>query len=111
VIVQGRRYHPLGQASSATYHDRWGSHHIERALYREVGVHNGPTLNPIEVRVGIIEHMTPDMARIVDELGAERSSRSLERTLRITGLVPPSRAVLANRTTAMGSEIAKEALP
>ena len=71
-------------------------------------MHNGPTLKPIEVRVGIIEHMTPDMARIVGELGAERSSRSVERTLRITGLAPPSRAFLAKRTTAMGSETADE---
>jgi hypothetical protein len=108
VEVTGRRYHRLEQASSATYHGRWGSHHIEEALYREVGVHNGPTLKPIELRVGIIEHMTPDMARIVGELSAEHSSRTVERTLRATGLVPPSRAFLAKRTTAMATEIADE---
>ena len=56
IEVDGRRYRPLAQASSATYHGRWGSHHIEEALYREVGVHNGPTIKPIELRVGIVEH-------------------------------------------------------
>lgn len=106
VIVERRRYRRLDLASSATYYSRWGSHPIEEALYREVGVRNGPTIKPIEMRAGIIEHMTPDMARVVGELGAERSSRSVERTLRVTGLVAPSRAFLAKRTTAMAAEIA-----
>jgi hypothetical protein len=108
VEVEGRRYHQLEQASSATYHSRWGNHHVEEPLYREVGVHNGPTIKPIELRVGIIEHMTPDMARIVGELSADRSSRGVERTLRTTGLVPPSRAFLAKRTTEIGIEIADQ---
>src|ERR1035438_8022866 len=73
---------------------------------RRGGVHNGPTLKPIELRVGIIEHMTPDMARIVGELSAYGGSRGLERTLVVTGLVPPSRAFLAKGTTEMGRSIA-----
>lgn len=109
VEVEGRKYRKLEQSSSATYHSRWGSHHVEEALYREVGMHNGPTIKPIELRVGIIEHMTPDMARIVGELSADRSSRGVERTLRATGLVPPSRAFLAKHTTEMGIEIADQA--
>ncbi|HWN70215.1 MAG TPA: hypothetical protein VNM90_21395 [Haliangium sp.] len=108
VEVEGRRYSRLEQASSATYYGRWGSHPIEEALYREVGIHNGPTIKPIELRVGIIEHMTPDMARVVGELSADRSSRGVEKTLRVTGLTPPSRAFLAKRTTNMGIEIADQ---
>lgn len=108
VEVDGHRYHRLEQSSSAIYHGRWGSHHIEEPLYRKVGVHNGPTIKPIELRAGIIEHMTPDMARIVGELSADHSSRGLERTLRATGLVPPSRAFVAKRTTEMGIEIADQ---
>lgn len=72
-------------------------------------MHNGPTIKPIELRVGIIEHMTPDMARIVGELTADKSSRGVERTLRVTGLVPPSRAFLAKHITEMGIEIADRA--
>ena len=109
VDVDGRRYRRLEQASSATYYGRWGSHPIEEPLYREVGVHNGPTIKPIELRVGIIEHMTPDMARIVGELSADKSSRGVERTLHVTGLVPPSRAFLAKHATEMGVEIADQA--
>lgn len=64
VEVDGRRFRRLDQASSATYYGRYGSHPIEEALYREVGIHNGSTIKPIKLRAGIIEHMTPDMARV-----------------------------------------------
>ena len=106
VDVDGKRYGRLKQSSSARYTGRFGPHYVEEPLYRELGVHNGPTIKPIELRMGIIEHMTPDMARVVGALSAERGSRALERTLRIVGHVPPSRAFLADRITAMGAKIA-----
>jgi hypothetical protein len=108
IEVDGDRYRRLDQPSSAIYHGRWGAHHIEEALYRKIGVRNGPTIKPIELRVGIIEQMTPDMARIVGELGAEAGSRGVAKTLRVTGLVPPCRAFIAKRTTRMADEIAAE---
>src|SRR5690606_17678449 len=80
----------------------------EEALYRAVGVRNGPTIKPIELRLGIIGGMTPDMARIVGELGAEVGSRSVIKMLRVTGLVPPGRAFIAKRTTQMADEIAAD---
>jgi len=109
VEVEGHRYRKLAQRSSATYVGRWGKHVVEEPLYREVGVHGGPTVKPIELRVGIIEHMTPDMARVVGELSADRSSRNVEKTLRVVGMVPPGRAFLADRTTRMADEIADHA--
>lgn len=108
IEVEGSCYRRLEQPSSAIYHSRWGDHHIEEPLYRQVGVHNGPTLKPLELRVGIVEKMTPEMARIVGELSAEVGSRGVTKTLRVTGLVPPSRAFIAKRTTAMAVEIATE---
>ena len=63
VDLEGKKYRRLRQPSSASYAGRWGPHFIEEALYREVGVRNGPTIKPIELRAGIIAHMTPDMAR------------------------------------------------
>ena len=108
VEVDGCRYRRLDQPSSATYHGRWGTHHIEEPLYRKVGMRNGPTIKPIELYAGIVKNMTPDMARIVGELGAEDGSRGVAKTLRATGLMPPSRAFIAKRTTDMGVEMAAE---
>ena len=102
------RYVRLAQPSSATYFGRWGPHVIDERLYRKVGVHNGPTIKPIERRAGIIEHMTPDMACIIGALGAERSSRELERTLWRTGHVPPSRAFLEKRGSKLAQSIAAD---
>jgi hypothetical protein len=108
VEIDGCRYRRLKQRSSAIYFSRWGNHHIKEPLYRTVGVRNGPTIKPIELRAGIIKHMTPDMARIVGELTAHTGSRDVSIMLRITGLTPPSRAFSAKRTTQMAAEIAKE---
>jgi hypothetical protein len=109
IDVGGKKYRRMGQASSATYFGRFGAHHVAEPLYREAGVHNGPTIKPIELRVGIVQHMTPDMARVVGALSAEDSSRALERTLRTVGHVPPSRAFLADQTTKMGALLALDA--
>ena len=71
---------------------------VEEALYREVGVHNGPTIKPIELKMGMVaRHMTPDLARVMGELFADRSSREVERTMLATGLVPPGRAFIEKR--------------
>lgn len=109
IDVGGKKYRRLGQPSAATYFGRFGPHYVAEALYREEGVRNGPTIKPIELCVGIVQHMTPDMARVVGALSAESSSRALERTLRTVGHVPPSRAFLADRTTKMGALIADDA--
>ena len=86
IEVDGARYCRLQQPSSAVYHGRWGSHRVEEPLYRLQGVRNGPTLKPIELRCGLIEHMTPDFARIV-------------------GLVPPSRSSLEKNARRMATDM------
>ncbi len=106
IEVEGVRYRRLNQASSGTYFSRWGRHPIEEPLYREVGRHNGPTVKPIEVRVGLVEHMTPDLARIVGELSAEHSSRTVERTLETFGHSTPSRSFLEDRVSQLNAEVA-----
>jgi hypothetical protein len=106
VEVGDKRYRRMDQPSSATYYGRWGPHEIEEPLYREVGVHNGPTIKPIELRVGIVaRRMTPDLARIVGELSADHNSRAVEKTMRTVGLVPPGRAFIEKRVKQMAGEI------
>jgi hypothetical protein len=70
--IDGIRYRRLEQHSPAVYFGRWGSHEIDEPLYRQIGVHNGPTLKPIELRAGIIaRRMTLGLGRIVGKLGAD----------------------------------------
>jgi hypothetical protein len=108
VDIEGKRYRRLEQGSSAVYYGRWGSHEITEALYREVGVRNGPTVKPIERRAGVIaRRMTPDLARIVGELGADVNSRELERMMRVVGMRPPSRSFLEKRLQQMAGQIAE----
>jgi len=109
VDIGGTRYRRLEQASSAVYFGCWGTHTVCEALYREVGVHNGPTVKPIERRVGMIaRRMTPDLARIVGALSADDNSRALERRMRTVGMTPPSRAFLEKRLQRMAGELAAE---
>lgn len=109
VEVDGKRHVRLNQASSATYYGRWGSHDIEEPLYRELGAHNGPTIKPLELRSGMIgRHMTPDLARVMGELFADRSSREVERTMQVTGMVPPGRAFIEKRMKQVAGEIADD---
>lgn len=109
VEVDGKHYSRLKQRSSATYHGRWGSHVLVEPLYREVGVRNGPTLKPLEKRVGIVaKRLTPDFARIVGELSADNNSRELERVLRVVGMRPPSRSVLEQRVKLMADEVSEQ---
>lgn len=103
------RWKRLEPPSSATYFGRWGPHEIAEPLYRKMGVHNGPTMKPIERRAGIIEHMTPDMASTVGALGACHSSREVERILWRTGFVPPARAFLEKRGSKLAQGIAVDA--
>lgn len=110
VEFDGARYRRMKQRSSATYHGRWGPHTVEEALYREVGIRNGPTIKPIELRVGIVgKRLTPDLARIAGELHADDNSRRLERILTVVGMRPPSRAVLDKRIKLVAEEVAERA--
>lgn len=109
VDIGGTRYRRMDQPSSAIYHGRWGRHEIVEPLYRAVGVHNGPTMKPLEARVGMIaRRMTPELARIVGELGADMNSRELERTMKAVGMTPPSRSFLEKRGMQMADELAQD---
>ena len=58
VRVEGRHYrrHERGMVA---YHSLCGDVSIDRCSCRLVGVHNGSTINPLELAAGIIEGATP----------------------------------------------------
>lgn len=106
IEIDGARYRRLQQKSSAVYYGRWGSHEIVEPLYRAVGVHNGPTVKPLEHKAGMIaRRMTPELARLIGELGADCNSRELERTMRAVGMKPPGRSFLEKRLQQMAGDI------
>jgi hypothetical protein len=48
--------------ATVTYHGLVGPMAISRATYRKVGVRNGPTVVPLELETGLVEHATPALA-------------------------------------------------
>jgi len=113
IEVRGRRYRRLEQASSATYHGKWGTHEIEEPLYRQEGVRNGPTLKPLDLRVGVVgKRILPDLGHAIGHQWAKEHSREIEETLSTFGFRPPSRTLIEDGVQAIGGEVvgAQEAL-
>jgi len=50
------------EPAEGTYHSLCGTLGPMRALYREVGVRNGPTFVPLELAAGLVEGATPALA-------------------------------------------------
>ena len=107
VTVGDLRYRRLGQKSSATYHGLWGTHVVEEPLYRQGDEHNGPTLHPLEVRVGMLaNHVLPDAARTFGLLAAYMTSTESEGVMGEMGFRPPGRAFLERRVKTIAGEMA-----
>ena len=58
VEVDGVIYH-RHQPGTVTYFTLCGSLEIDRWTYREMGIRNGPTIVPLELEAGLVEHGTP----------------------------------------------------
>lgn len=107
IEVAGEPYRRLSQASSRVYHGLWGAHEIHEPLYRRADVHNGPTLKPLDARLGVVDHaLLPDLANAAGAMMADNTSRHTERTLQRLGFRPPSRAVLEKRVGHMFDDMA-----
>lgn len=109
IEIGGRRYRRLAQPSSATYHGKWGAHEIAEALYREEGVRNGPTIKPLDVRIGVVgKRILPDLGHAIGHLWAKEPSREVEESLSTLGFRPPSRTLIEDGVQAIGAEVVAE---
>ncbi len=111
------------QPGEVKYHSLCGALYIRRSTYRSIGVRNGPTIVPLELRAGLIENATPALAYAVAQGYAKAPIRSVEKDLRAARRAPPSRATLERMAKAIGTDAkqslmgierrlrAKEALP
>lgn len=107
IVVDGEPYSALSQPSSVVVHGLWGSHEIEEPLFRREGVHNGPTVKPLEKRLGLANRsLLPDLASAAGTLMGSLTDRETHATLVRLGFRPPSRATLEKRVGGMLDEMA-----
>jgi hypothetical protein len=95
--------------ATVTYHGLVGPMAISRATYRKVGVRNGPTVVPLELETGLVEHATPALALSIAHGYALHDMRQHLELLAAAQRNPPSRTTLeriARRTssTAVASQ-------
>ena len=113
VMIDGIRYkrHEVGEVN---YHSLCGSMTISRYTYRQVGVHNGPTVIPLDLSAGVIERATPALAFRAALGDAQCPSRQWEEQLHASYRRPPSRSTLerlAKKTGDAVRKIAPEIVP
>lgn len=103
VELDGRRYKRLAEVSEVTYFGMAGGLRVSRHLYREVGVRNGPTIVPMELKAGIVEGlMTPEAAQADAYLAQALPSREAKEAARRLGVLPASRTSMVRVSNAMG---------
>lgn len=92
IRVRGRVYTKFGR-EPGTYFTMAGKVAIDRAVYREVGVRNGPILDPIRLRTGAYGRgWLPLAAQCMANDVQRGPSREAESATRQTGRFPYSRA-------------------
>jgi len=113
VEVGGRRYRRLAERGVGNYFGLRGATTIERSLYREVGVRNGPTVVPVELRAGIVDGLwTPLAAAAAAHLLQDEPSRDAVKTCEALRVMPYSRSSLDRGGDSVGlrwEEIRSEA--
>ena len=105
-LINGVKYkrHELGEVG---YHSLCGSIQIARYTYRQVGVHNGPTVVPVELIAGLMERATPALAYRVALGDAQCPSRQYEEQLYADHRLPPSRSTLERIAKNTGLAVGK----
>lgn len=93
-----RRHAP----GTVTYHSLVGRLTVRRHTYRECH-RNGMTLVPLELSAGLMERMTPALAKSVAIGYAFMPSRQCEQFMQASGLQPPSRSTIDRAARDLGA--------
>lgn len=104
VVVDGERYRRQTEGT-VRYHTLCGAVAVRRAVYRRVGVHNGPTVVPLELRAGLWQNATPALAFSVTQGFASQPLRHYEAEMAAAHRSVPSRSTLERIGKGIGSEI------
>jgi len=95
------------QPGAAKYHSLCGPLRVCRWTFRLVGVRNGPTIVPLELRAGLIENSTPALARAIAFGYAKAPIRSVREDLIAAHRLPPSYATLGRIAKTIGTDAKK----
>ncbi len=107
VRVGGHRYRRHSKGT-VRYHSLCGPVEVTRETYRQVGVHNGPTVVPLELDAGIVENATPALAVSVLQGFATMPLRHYEEEMRAAHRTVPSRSTLERIAKRTGAAIRNE---
>ena len=103
IEVDGVRHKRMADAKPGTYEALDGEFQVTRHLYREVGRRNGPTVDPIAVRCGMIEgRYTPAAATGLAHLAQTAPSRESAILARSLHVLPYSRSTFDRAGTLIG---------
>ncbi len=103
VLIDGEPHARVGRYT-ATYKTRQGPVEVERSLYRQVGVRNGPTVDTVSLSAGCVaDGWLPEAARAMAHLLARGTSREAESTARALGVLPYSRSSFERVGHAVGA--------
>ncbi len=109
VLIDGKRYCRHSEKTpTITYHGLCGPLKVDRALYREAGIHNGPTVAPLEVVAGLMRRATPALLFAVARGYARSPSRLVSKDLAASHRCPPSRSTTERIAKGVGADMAEE---
>jgi len=103
VEVGGRQYRRMRDRSRGAYFGLRGAMKVDRHLYREVGVRNGPTIVPLDLSAGLVDGLwTPLAAAAAGHLLQSEPSRDAVQTCRALRVMPYSRSSLERGGDGLG---------
>lgn len=93
-VFVGEQLYRRHERGTVNYHGLSGRMSVTRWIYRQVGVHNGPTIVPLELTAGLVERATPALASALMKGTADTHSRELKEHMESDLRVPPSRRTM-----------------
>lgn len=111
VSIQGRPHARVGRYP-ATYYTLAGPVQVERSLYRDREQRNGPTVDAVSLRAGVVaEGWLPETAQAMAHLMQQGTSREAEATARALSRLPYSRSSFERVGHAVGGLYAQDPIP
>lgn len=103
IVVDGVEYQRMRDASVGRYEALDGVAEFLRHLYRQVGVRNGPTVDPIALRAGVIDGLTPCAVEAVGQLVQALPTREAHQVATAMHVLGIGRASLQRRAESLGA--------